>query len=128
MLLPQTGWHLQTQGMEPQGKGTPRQANWNRRGEEKILELAFSWRPSACRVDFVHITGLNTDPPKWSEVPFSAAFLLQEFLRDKGEGFQLQTHIHVGVRNINRKEHLRVTEVPAGTSELGGLCLHSFFL
>lgn len=71
--------------------------------------------------------GLNIDLQKWSKVPFSAALLLKEFLRDKGEGFQLQTYIHVGVRNINRKEHLWVTEVPAGTLELGGLCLHSFF-
>ena len=96
-------------------------------GEEKILDLAFSWWPPAFGVDFVHIAGLNISLQKWSKVPFSAALLLKEFLRDKGEGFQLQTYIHVGVRNINRKEHLWVTEVPAGTLELGGLCLHNFF-
>ena len=75
-----------------------------------ILLVAFS-----CSLGLVHSAGQNIDLQKWSKVPFGAAILLKEFLRDKGEGFQLQTYIHVGVRNINRKEHLRVTEVPAGT-------------
>ena len=58
-------------------------------GEEEILDPAFSRRPSACSLSLVYTAGGNSDLQKWSEVPFWAAFLLKEFSRDKGEGFQL---------------------------------------
>lgn len=47
--------------------------------------------------------------------PIRSCILAQGIFKRQGEGFQLQTYIHVGVRNINRKEHLWVTEVPAET-------------
>lgn len=97
------------------------------RGRGEDSDHAFPWQPSACSVDLARVAGLNADLQKRSKVPFSGTLLLKEFLRDKGEGFQLQTYTHVGVRDINREEHLWVTEVPSGTVALGGLCLHSFF-